>query len=54
MNKIQIFHGISAPELTKTINAWLEANKVGTVKSMTQSESQTGTAGSILTITILY
>jgi hypothetical protein len=53
MDKIHIFQGF-ATDLSAIINNWMQANQVGTIKFVTQSESHAGTGSSLLTISIWY
>jgi hypothetical protein len=53
MDKIHIFQGF-ASDLGTIVNNWMQANQVATIKFVTQSESQTGTGSSLLTISIWY
>ena len=53
MDKIHIFHGFAA-DLGTIINNWMQANRVGTIKFVTQSEVETSSGSSLLTISIWY
>jgi hypothetical protein len=53
MDKIHIFQGFAA-DLSLIINNWMQANRVGTIKFVTQSESHTSTGNALLTISIWY